>query len=158
MKKFLVSIISTIALAGCAYDYYAGDVKYVQDGKDCVYSFNETSDRYSADIRDLNASKKMIYRNTRCEDLFLRDHGGEIPMQSRRVLTRAPLATKVTTDEPAATPATPVAAPAPTPVAAPAPVATTPVYQAAPRLVVMPNNACGGRCNAGYKYYVMSAM
>ena len=75
MNKILISVLTLVSLAGCAgrYDYYTGDVRYVQDGADCVYYIDETGNDYSSDIRQLNINKKIIYRNTMCRDLYARD-------------------------------------------------------------------------------------
>ncbi len=89
MKKILVSMIALTALAGCAtyYEYYNGGVKYVQDGEDCIYYAGEQGRHYDSEIRDLDSSKKIVYRNTRCADLFARDNSGMVPRPVRQVLT-----------------------------------------------------------------------
>ena len=89
MKKVLVSVVALAALAGCAYDYYRGGVRYVQDGDDCIYYAGEYGSRYTSDIRGLNTDKRVVYRNTSCADLFARDNGGVAPRPTRAVLTRA---------------------------------------------------------------------
>lgn len=91
MKKILVSVIALTALAGCAsyYDYYKGGVRYTQDGEDCIYYAGEYGSRYSADIRTLDNSKRIVYRNTRCEDLYARDNFGAAPRRDRQVLAPA---------------------------------------------------------------------
>lgn len=89
MKKALVSIVALAALAGCAYDYYRGGVRYVQDGEDCVFYYGEYGSHYSNDIRTLDTDKRVVYRNTSCADLFARDNGGVAPRTNRAVLTRA---------------------------------------------------------------------
>ena len=89
MKKVLVSVIALAALAGCAYDYYRGGVRYVQDGDDCIYYAGEYGSRYTNDIHSLNTDKRVVYRNTSCADLFARDNGGVAPRSTRTVLTRA---------------------------------------------------------------------
>ncbi len=75
MNKILISVLTLVSLAGCAgrYDYYTGDVRYVQDGADCVYYIDETGNDYSSDIRHLDIEKKIVYRNTMCRDLYARD-------------------------------------------------------------------------------------
>lgn len=132
MKKVLVSVIVAILLAGCAHDYYTGNVKYVQNGKHCEYSFEEEGGRLSSDVRDLNASKKMVYRNTKCEDLFIRDNGGQIPGASRRVLKNAGTVTVAGME--------------------------TSTLAGAPRLIAMPQLGAIANRGTGYKYYLMSAM
>ncbi|MBP5363767.1 MAG: hypothetical protein J6Y49_00240 [Alphaproteobacteria bacterium] len=89
MKKVLVSMIALAALAGCAYDYYRGDVRYVQDGDDCIFYHDEYGHHYTNDIHRLNTDKRVVYRNTSCADLFARDNGGVAPRPNRAVLTRA---------------------------------------------------------------------
>ena len=53
MKKVLVSIVALAGLAGCAsyYDYYKGDVRYTQDGEDCIYYVGEYGNHFSNEIR-----------------------------------------------------------------------------------------------------------
>ena len=89
MKKILISMIGLMVLAGCAYDYYAGGVKYVQDGEDCIYYSGEYGRRYSSDISSLDADKRIVYRNTRCADLFASDNAGRVTAPARQVLSRA---------------------------------------------------------------------
>ena len=101
MKKVLVSVFALVALAACAqhYDYYKGGVQYTQDGADCIYYAGEQGRHYSNEIDGLNTNKKIVYRNTRCEDLYSRDMMGQTARNDRRVLAPA---------------TAPVAAPAPT--------------------------------------------
>ena len=89
MKKVLFSVIALAALAGCAYDYYRGGVRYVQDGDDCIYYYGEYGSHYSHDIRTVDTDKRVVYRITNCADLFARDNGGITPRPNRAVLTRA---------------------------------------------------------------------
>ncbi|MBR2286353.1 MAG: membrane lipoprotein lipid attachment site-containing protein [Alphaproteobacteria bacterium] len=89
MKKILFSVVALAALAGCAYDYYRGGVRYVQDGDDCIFYSGEYGSHYTNDIRGLNTDKRVVYRNTSCADLFARDNGGVAPRPNRAVLTRA---------------------------------------------------------------------
>lgn len=91
MKKVLVSMIAIMGLAGCAsyYDYYRGDVRYVQDGMDCIYYAGEYGNRFNADIVTMNTGKKIVYRNTRCSDLFARDNMNVAPRADRVVLAPA---------------------------------------------------------------------
>lgn len=87
MKKVTLSVIAMIALAGCAsYDYYEGGVRYTQDGKDCIYSVGEYGNRFSMDVRGFRDGKRIVYRNTRCEDLYARDTFGRDTRQERKVL------------------------------------------------------------------------
>lgn len=97
MKKVLVSVIALVALAGCGdyYDYYKGGIRYTQDGEDCIYYAAENGYRYSSDIRSIDGNKKIVYRNTRCADLYARDNFGMAPRADRQIL--APAAKTVTT-------------------------------------------------------------
>ena len=48
MKKTLFVLFGLVVLAGCSsYDYYKGDVRYVQDGEDCIFTSAEAGYRYS---------------------------------------------------------------------------------------------------------------
>lgn len=91
MKKTLVSVIALTALAGCGvyYDYYKGGVRYTQDGQDCIYYAGEYGRNFSGDIRKLDNGKKIVYRNTRCEDLYAMDNFGQEPRHDRQILVPA---------------------------------------------------------------------
>lgn len=91
MKKILFSAIAMSMLAGCAsyYDYYAGGVKYVQDGKDCIYYVGEMGRNFSDDVRNMDKNKKIVYRNTQCADLYARDTATQPVHPERQVLTFA---------------------------------------------------------------------
>lgn len=91
MKKVLVSMIALAGLAGCAsyYDYYKGNVRYTQDGEDCIYYTGEMGNHFSADIRNLNTGKKIVYRNTRCADLYSRDMMGQAARADRVIMAPA---------------------------------------------------------------------
>lgn len=89
MKKTLFSVVALALLAGCASDYYNGDVRYVQSGEDCIFYASESGSRYTNDISDVDIDKRVVYRNTSCADLFARDNGGVAPRPTRAVLTRA---------------------------------------------------------------------
>src|SRR5574344_84918 len=75
MKKVLISVIALTALVGCAsdYNYYQGDIKYTQDGDDCIYNIGESGNKFSKDVRKMDANKTIVYRNTMCSDLYARD-------------------------------------------------------------------------------------
>ena len=89
MKKIL-ALVALVALAACgSYDYYRGDVRYVQDGEDCIYSSGEYARKYSNRVNAADLDKKIIYRNTSCADLYARDMMGQEPRAERRVLTPA---------------------------------------------------------------------
>ena len=93
MKKLLMSVVAISAVAGCSsYDYYKGDVRYVQDGDDCVYYSNEYARNYSDRIRGIDGSDRIVYKNTKCSDLFGRDNAGRTPRNNRVVV--APAATE----------------------------------------------------------------
>ena len=95
MKKVLVSVIALTTLAGCGayYDYYKGGVRYTQDGQDCIYYAGEYGRNFSRYVGGLDADKKIVYRNTRCEDLYAMDNFGQEPRHDRQIL--APAAEKV---------------------------------------------------------------
>ena len=77
MNKVLLSILGLTLIAGCSgYDYYKTDLRYRQDGKDCIYYYNEKGDKFNSEIRSLKDAKKIVYRNTRCEDLYNGDTFG----------------------------------------------------------------------------------
>ena len=77
MNKFVLSILGLTLIAGCSgYDYYKTDLRYRQDGKDCVYYYNEKGDKFNNEIRSLKDAKKIVYRNTKCEDLYNGDTFG----------------------------------------------------------------------------------
>lgn len=96
MKKTLFVLFGLLVLAGCSsYDYYKGDVRYTQDGDDCIFYSDERGRRYSDDIRSLDMDKKIVYRNTRCRDLYLRDNFGATQRTERQVLM--PVASKTAT-------------------------------------------------------------
>lgn len=90
MKKIL-ALTALIALAGCSdyYDYYKGGVRYTQDGDNCIYYSNETARHYSNNVNAADLGKKIVYRNTRCADLYARDTLDQEPRAERRVLTPA---------------------------------------------------------------------
>lgn len=89
MKKTLFVLFGLAVLTGCStyYDYYKGGVRYTQDGDDCVFYSAERGRRYSGDIRSLDTDKKIVYRNTQCRDLYLRDNFGQLQRTERQVLT-----------------------------------------------------------------------
>ena len=100
MKKVLVSIVALAGLAGCSSfsDYYKGDVRYTQDGEDCIYYVGEYGNHFSNEIRNMNTGKKIVYRNTRCADLYNRDMTGQAPRADRVIM--APAAREVTYSAP----------------------------------------------------------
>ena len=77
MNKVVLSVLGLTLIAGCSgYDYYKTDLRYRQDGKDCIYYYNEKGQKFNEEIRDLKDAKKVVYRNTRCEDLYNDDTFG----------------------------------------------------------------------------------
>ncbi len=91
MKNVLFSVLALILLAGCGayYDYYKSGVRYTQDGKDCIYYAGEYGRRYSDDIKSLDSEKKIVYRNTRCIDLYTTDNEGQAQRQDRKIVVPA---------------------------------------------------------------------
>lgn len=91
MKKVLVSVIALTGLAGCGayYDYYKGGVRYTQDGQDCIYYAGEYGRNFSQYVSGIDNGKKIVYRNTRCEDLYARDTFGLPQRNERQVLAPA---------------------------------------------------------------------
>ena len=89
MKKTLFALIAFIGLSACAgsYDYYDGNVRYYQDGEDCIFYSTESGYRYSHDIRSLDTDKKIVYRNTMCRDLYAQDNINQPSRTERQVLT-----------------------------------------------------------------------
>ena len=77
MKKAVLSILGLTLLAGCSgYDYYESNVNYRQKGEDCVYYFDESGEKFNQEIRSLEDSKKIVYRNTKCSELYMNDTFG----------------------------------------------------------------------------------
>ena len=92
MKKLLMSVVAMGVLAGCTYyDYYKGNVRYTQDGEDCVYYADEYARNYSDSIRGIDGNDRIVYKKTKCADLFARDNAGRTPRNNRVVV--APVAT-----------------------------------------------------------------
>lgn len=87
MKKAVISMFAVATLAGCGgYDYYKGDVRYTQDGNDCVYRAEEYADRFTETIEGMDSDKRIVYKNTRCADLFARDNGARLTRNERQAL------------------------------------------------------------------------
>lgn len=77
MKKVVLSVLGLGLLAACSgYDYYETDVRYRQKGNDCVYYYSEEGEKFNSEIRALEDAKKIVYKNTRCEDLYAKDTYG----------------------------------------------------------------------------------
>ena len=91
MKNILISLFGLAILTGCAsyYDYYKGGVRYTQDGDDCVFYYAERGRHFSDKIRSLDTDKKVVYRNTKCSDLYLRDNAGQPARHDRKIIVPA---------------------------------------------------------------------
>ena len=90
MQKILSLLLVGGVLFGCsAYNYYKGNVRYVQDGDNCIYYTSEYAKHYSDSVERFNDDNRIIYQNTRCEDLFARDNAGRTERNDRRVLVSA---------------------------------------------------------------------
>lgn len=77
MKKAVLSMLGLAMIAGCSgYDYYESDLRYRQKGEDCVYYFSEEGEKFDSEIRNLQDAKKIVYRNTKCSDLYMNDTFG----------------------------------------------------------------------------------
>lgn len=87
MKKSVLSILGLILVAGCSgYDYYNTDVRYRQKGDDCVYYYAEKGKKFSEDIRILKDAKKVVYKNTQCSDLYMKDTFGYAERNDRKAI------------------------------------------------------------------------
>lgn len=87
MKKIALSVLGLTLLAGCSgYDYYETNVRYYQDGEDCVYYHDEDGQRFNKEIRSLKGDKKVVYRNVRCEDLYMQDTFGYAERNDRKAI------------------------------------------------------------------------
>ena len=90
MNKILISIVAATAIAGCTYyDYYKGGVRYTQDGKDCIYYSDEYARHYSDSIDGIDGNNRIVYKNTKCEDLFARDNAGRAARADRKIIVPA---------------------------------------------------------------------
>ena len=77
MKKVILSVLGLTLIAGCSgYDYYETNVRYRQKGKDCIYYYSEDGKNFNSEIRNLEDAKQIVYRNTKCEDLYGKDSFG----------------------------------------------------------------------------------
>ena len=90
MQKILSFLIVGGVLVGCSsYNYYKGNVRYVQRGDDCVYYTSESAKHYSDGVERFSDDNRIVYKDTRCEDLFARDNVGRTARDERRVLAPA---------------------------------------------------------------------
>lgn len=99
MKKVILSLLGFTLIAGCSgYDYYKTNVRYRQEGDNCVYYYNEKAKEFNSEIRDLKDAKKVVYKNVRCEDLYLNDTYGYSQRNDRKAIipaaTEEPVASK----------------------------------------------------------------
>jgi hypothetical protein len=77
MNKVVLSVLGLTLIAGCSgYDYYKTNIRYRQEGKDCVYYYTEKGQKYNNEISSLKDSKKIVYQNTKCESLYADDTFG----------------------------------------------------------------------------------
>lgn len=92
MKKILMSVFALVVLSGCAgyYDYYKSGVRYTQNGEDCVFYSAERGRYFNDEIRSLDADKKVVYKNTKCETLYGRDMIGQMPRHDRKIVVPTP--------------------------------------------------------------------
>ena len=87
MKKVILSLLGFAFLAGCAgYDYYKTNVRYRQVGNDCIYFYNEKGKEFNEDIDSLKDNKKVVYKNVKCEDLYLNDTFGYAERNDRKAI------------------------------------------------------------------------
>ena len=90
MKKVILSLLGLALVAGCSgYDYYKTDVRYRQKGNDCVYYYGENGKEFNSEIRNLKESKQIVYKNVRCEDLYLNDTYGYSERNDRKAIIPA---------------------------------------------------------------------
>ena len=88
MKKILMSFLALVMLSGCAgyYDYYKSGVRYTQDGEDCVFYSAERGRYFNDEIRSLDANKKVVYKDIKCEKLYKRDMAAKFPKYEPKVV------------------------------------------------------------------------
>ena len=96
MQKILSFMIVAGVITGCSYyDYYRGGVRYVQRGDNCVYYSEESSEeQFSEKVEEFDDENRVVYKNTRCEDLFARDNAGRMDRNKRHVLAPATVANR----------------------------------------------------------------
>ncbi|MBO7559842.1 MAG: hypothetical protein J6T27_01650 [Alphaproteobacteria bacterium] len=96
MQKILSFMIVAGVITGCSYyDYYRGGVRYVQRGDNCVYYSEESSEeQFSEKVEEFDDENRIVYKNTRCEDLFGRDNAGRMDPNKRHVLAPAAVANR----------------------------------------------------------------
>ena len=96
MQKILSFMIVAGVITGCSYyDYYRGGVRYVQRGDNCVYYSEESSEeQFSEKVEEFDDENRIVYKNTRGEDLFGRDNAGRMDPNKRHVLAPAAVANR----------------------------------------------------------------
>ncbi|MBP5485523.1 MAG: hypothetical protein J6Y07_02340 [Alphaproteobacteria bacterium] len=95
MQKILSFMIVAGVITGCSYyDYYKGGVRYAQEGENCVYYSNESSEQFSEKIGEFDDENRIVYSNTRCEDLFARDNAARMDRNNRHILVPASVANR----------------------------------------------------------------
>ena len=97
MKKVILSLLGLTVMAACSgYDYYKTDVRYRQSGDDCIYYYSEKGKQFSDEIRNLKDAKQVVYKNTKCEDLYLNDSYGYNQRNDRKAIIPAYVEENVT--------------------------------------------------------------
>ena len=96
MQKILSFMIVAGVITGCSYyDYYRGGVRYVQRGDNCVYYSEESSEeQFSEKVEEFDDENRIVYKNTRCEDLFARDNAGRMDRNKHHILAPATVANR----------------------------------------------------------------
>lgn len=113
MRKIPALIIGALALTACVRTTspYQGNIRYTQNGADCIYEFSQTGSAYS---KSFNEDKRIIHKETICRDLIIKDAN----------------VARASAEQPQAQP-----------VAAPAPVAQQPVQPIIQQVIVPVPNA-----------------
>ena len=72
MKKILSLIIAAAALAACSSSktYYQGNVRYTQEGTDCIYEMVHDGNFLQ---RTFDEKKRVVHRETLCSQLIERN-------------------------------------------------------------------------------------
>ena len=97
MKKVILSLLGLTVMAACSgYDYYKTDVRYRQEGDNCVYYYNEKGKQFNSEIRNLKDAKQIVYKNVKCEDLYLNDSYGYSERNDRKAIIPAYVEEKTT--------------------------------------------------------------
>ena len=87
MRKTIFSLCGVLLLAGCAgSSYYETELNYEQDGPDCIYYNYENGADIIKGIRSLETTEKVVYRDTKCSDLFKKDTADINKVHNRKAL------------------------------------------------------------------------